>query len=58
MNEEHPGARALRPLWSLTTGAVVGATAAALTGISGPSWSHYLLMGLGVVSAILARSGM
>jgi len=54
MNEEHPGARALRPLWSLTTGAVVGATAAALTGIPGPSWSHHLLMGLGVVSAVLA----
>ena len=54
MNVEQPERRALRPLWSLTTGAAVGAAAAALTGISGPSWWRYLLFGLGIVCVILA----
>jgi len=54
MNDEHAESRALRPLWSLTTGAVVAAAATALTGIAAPSWLRYLLFGLGVVCAILA----
>jgi competence protein ComEC len=54
MNNEAPEARALRPLWSMTTGAVIGAAGAALTGVAGPSWWRFLLLGLGGLCAILA----
>ncbi len=54
MKDDSPEARALRPLWLLTTGAVIGAAAAALTGVTGPSWSPYLLFGLGGACALVA----
>jgi len=54
MNDEHAGARALRPLWSLTTGAVIGAGIASSLVNAGPSWVPHLLLGLGVACAIMA----
>lgn len=49
-------ARALRPLWLLTTGAVVGALCSSLTVLPPPRWLPPLLLLLGFASAIIALS--
>jgi competence protein ComEC len=47
-------ARALRPLWLLTSGAAVGAGCAALTTVEPPTWLPPLLLVVGFVAAVLA----
>jgi competence protein ComEC len=54
MTDEGAAARALRPLWMLTTGAAVAAVATALTPVSGPSWLHFLLLATGGILLIEA----
>jgi competence protein ComEC len=47
-------ARALRPLWLLTTGATVGALCSALTTLEPPSWLPSLLLFVGLAAVAIA----
>jgi len=47
-------ARALRPLWLLTTGAAVGALCSAVTTVEPPSWLPPLLLIIGLAATVLA----
>jgi competence protein ComEC len=52
--DEAPAARALRPLWLLTTGAAIGALCSTLTTVEAPRWLPPLLFVFGVVAIALA----
>ena len=54
MNDESAPARALRPLWLLTTGAGVGAACSTLTTVEPPPWLPPLLFVVGLAAAALA----
>ncbi len=57
MTDEAAERRALRPLWLLTTGAVLAATAAALTPSPGPRYLAVLLTACGALGVIAALAG-
>ena len=47
-------ARALRPLWLLTTGAAVGALGSAISAVNPPSWLPTLILIVGLAATVLA----
>jgi len=54
VKDEAPAARALRPLWLLTTGAAIGALCSTLTTVEPPRWLPPLLLATGVFAIVLA----
>ena len=54
MKDGDAEARALRPLWLLTTGAALGALCSTLTTVEPPSWLPLFLLTIGFVAAIFA----
>jgi competence protein ComEC len=54
VTDEAGEARALRPLWLLTTGAAVGALCSAITTVEPPSWLPPLLLIVGLAATALA----
>ena len=54
MTDGDAEARALRPLWLLTTGAALGALCSTITTIEPPSWFPPLLLIIGFAASILA----
>jgi competence protein ComEC len=54
VSEGVAAARALRPLWLLTTGAAVGALCSALTTVEPPPWLAPVLLFVGLVAAVVA----
>ena len=54
MTDDAGPARALRPLWLLTTGAAVGALCSTITTVEPPSWLPPLLLVLGLTATALA----
>jgi competence protein ComEC len=54
MSDKKAEARALRPLWLLTTGASLGALGSALASVEPPPWLPSLLMAVGSAAFVLA----
>ena len=54
MSDEAGEARALRPLWLLTTGAALGALCSTITTVEPPSWLPPFLLLIGLVATVLA----
>ncbi len=54
MTNESAQGRALQPLWSMSGGAVVAATATWWVGVPGPRWAHTALILLGAAALVAA----